>query len=280
MSPRFTRRTFLAGVSASTLGLAGCASNGAVEALGGRSFDSLVSGVTVEAREVVIELDSRDVTEVVLIGPDGTAFDSQAVTTGVSTVRFPIIELDLELSTSSHYTPGEYELIAVVDEAEFSKKVMIAPDLRISAVEQYREGDSPTDFARISFSVENVGTGPTWIYDITFDNAPNYSADGILLEEPAIPYVRSPTTASGLILEPGEEQQYLCESPPLTLPESTPACGGPEQNFVATLGVADKNHIDVGISARFDGESDTIALTEKVVCTDVSLDQTGISEES
>jgi len=274
MSERLSRRRFLAGVSVCTAGLAGCSSRDAVESLSGPSFDTIVDDVSVESKEVVLELASSDVTEAVLIGPDGTAFDSQLLDSGVRTVRFPILELDLQLSRSSHYTPGEYEVIVVVaDGTEYSQPLSIEPDLQVTAVEQYRDGESLDDLAALAITIQNNGTGPTWVYDITFEEALNYSANGTISEFPAISYLKEPTTSEELILSLGEDQRYLSNSWPLALPENQD-CSGTEHNFSAHIGVADGNPLNLDLAAHFDGESHSIGFVSEVVCTEISVNWT------
>jgi hypothetical protein len=278
MAPPHSRRAFLTGTVGAGIGLAGCGSSSSVEGLRTPTFESVVSGVTVESQEIVLSLSSSDVTEAVLIGPDGTAFDSQTVETGERTVRFQIIELDLSLSRYSHYTPGMYEIFVVADDEEFSQSLSLVPELQITAVEQYRDGERDIDLSRLAFTVENVGTGPTWVYDFAFEGAPNYTANGTLSDNYEILYLQLPTTADDAILSPSEAQRYVTSAWPLALPEDSDGCVGGELRFLTQIGVADGNHLSTELIADFSGESYTVGIAEEVVCTDVSVSLAGSTD--
>ena len=272
MSSQHTRRAFLAGVSVSSLGLAGCTSRGDVRELTGPTFDSLVSDITVGSQDVVVELASSDVTEVVLVAPDGTAFDSQKVQTGVNTVRFQIIELDLELASSSHYTPGTYEIVVVANDTEFKQVLSIVPDIQLTEVRQYRTGESPSDLARIVFTVTNVGTGPTWIYDAAFDDAPNYTANGDLNGTPSIPYLQSPTTADELIVAENKTQSYLDASKPLAFPEADYSCERESQLFRMRIGISDGSVIETELHPTCNGDRISLNLVDRAVYTRTEIE--------
>ncbi|WP_284010428.1 hypothetical protein [Haloarcula pelagica] len=264
MSPRYSRRAFLAGVTGSSLALAGCASRDVGEPTS-PSFESVVSDVTVGSRDLVVELSSDDVTEAVLIGPDGTAFDSQPVEAGVRTVRFQIIEFEPGFNTSSHYTPGLYELVVVIDGTELKKELSIIPDIRLTGVRQYREYDSPADLARIVFTVDNNGTGPTWIYDATFEDAPNYTANDDPIDNASIPYVDLLSSKDKFIVGPGENQSYLNNSKPLAFPEVGHSCERQPRPFRMQIGIADGSTIETVLTPTCGGEKISLDLVDRVV---------------
>ncbi len=280
MAPPYTRRAFLAGVTGSSLGLAGCASRGEVREATGPTFESVVSDVTVGSREVVIELASSDVSEVVLVGPDGTAFDSQRVQTGVRTVRFQLIELDPEIGSSSHYTPGTYEIVVVADDTEFTKELLIEPDIRLTDVRQYREGDAPVDLARIVFTVKNVGTGPTWVYGASFEDSPNYTANGDLNGTPSIPYLQSPTTADELIIGENESQDYIDWSRPLAFPTTENNCERHPQSFSMRFGVADGSATETILTPTCGGDEIELYLVDRSVYTQTEIEWEQLEQNS
>ncbi|WP_324665395.1 hypothetical protein [Haloarcula sediminis] len=212
-----------------------------------------------------MELASNDIEEVVLIAPDGTAFDSQRVQTGVRTVRFQIIEFTPGRNTSSHYSPGTYEIVVVANDTEYRQELSLVPDLRLTDVRQYREGDSPADLARIIFKMENVGTGPTWIYDAVFQDSPNYTANGDLNVLPSIPYLQSPTTADELIIVENETQSYIDSAKPLAVPEAERDCEQQSQPFHMQIGVADGSVIETNLSRTCEGDRIPLPFVDRVV---------------
>ena len=278
MTPRHSRRAFLTGTIAAGIGLAGCGSSSPVESLRTPTFESIVSGVTVESQEVVLRLSSSEVTEAVLIGPDGTAFDSQTVETGERTVRFPIIELDVSQGSYSHYTPGTYELVIVADDEEFSQQLPLVPELQITAVEQYRDGEAPVDLSRIAFTIENIGTGPSWVYDVGFEGSPNFTADDELSGYPGIPDLEEPTTEAELLLAPDVEQRYIDGSNPLSPRTSEYTCQSSIPSFVSRVGVADGSILSAELNPTFGGDSISFGFSDRFVCTEVELNWTVIEE--
>jgi len=272
MSSHYNRRAFLVGLTGSSLGLAGCASRGEAGGLTGPTFDSLVSDVSIGSRDVVVELASSDVTEVVLIAPDGTVFDSQQVQTGASTVRFQIIEFDSGSNITSHYLPGTYNLVVVADDSDFRQELSLVPDVQITGVRQYREGNSSFDLARIVFTAKNAGTGPTWVYDATFEDAPNYTANNDLINEPSIPYVELPTSEGDYIMSSGEEQSYLITSNPLAFPETESNYERQFQPFVMQIGIADSSSIETTLIPTYGGNQVALSQVDRVVYSRVGLE--------
>ncbi|MBX0297894.1 hypothetical protein [Haloarcula nitratireducens] len=279
MTSRLSRRAFLSALAAGSAVSAGCATRGAVDAVASPSFDSIVESMTIGTYDIVLELADESVTHASLIGPDGTAAQSKQIEPGVRTVKFPILRFDPPWGDTKHYTPGTHEVVLVVDETEVSRSLSLVPELRITDIAQYRDGESVADLSKLVFTVENTGTAATWIYDIGFEGAPNFAADGTISDQHGYLDVEFPTTGEELTIAPGESQQYIAHSWPLALPETAPRCEGTEHPFTVRLGAADGSILTADLSPQFSGDPNTVGFADDTVCSNVSIDWESRDEE-
>jgi hypothetical protein len=271
---RVGRRTFLkAGLAASVAGLAGCASSDEDDAES-PTADGIAafSGIDVADGDLIVELADESVTGVNLIGPDGTLFGQQSVASGVSTVRFQLIEL--ELSQSSHYTPGEYELVAERGEESASQPLELRPDLRVREIEQYRDDDDPSAPARLAAVVENNGNAPTWIHDQVYRDAPYWAANDELGTNPRIPYLHKPEELDDLILRPGDERTYVGSSEPLRfVDEDVDAADcSLSTEMTVVLGTAVEEPLEKQIRITAGGDPAPLGVRDGYICSDVSVE--------
>ena len=212
---KVSRRQFLkAGLATGAVGLAGCAgseNHGDQPSANPVFRDSSISG-----SDLVVDL-RDDVDEVNLITPAGSAFSSARVATGATRVRFSLFQHRVR----SHYTPGEYTLVAIADGEELaSVPIELIPTLEITGVEPYRDGrETISNRGNLLVTAENTGTGPTWIYFLGYEDAPNSSASIFPSTEYAqtTPHhnFRLPEPEQEFIIEPGESRTLLGRQPPL-----------------------------------------------------------------
>jgi hypothetical protein len=255
--------------------MAGCAG----EATSGPSSDtqtggrSVVQDVAVDAGYLVVRLrEDHDVTGVTLIAPDGTLFTEHSVAVGVTTVRLELLDIQPGLGGYDHYEPGEYELVAVRDQESVRVPVDLQPDLRIVSVRQYRDGDRPSDLGKLVVEVENVGTGPTWVHDITYRDAPNWTANDPLTEDPSIPQIEYLSESNQPVIAPDKMFRYLAPTPPLLF--SSPdfvGCSGSAE-FYLLVGVAEGEQLEQRVVATLDGQKEDLALIDQYACTAVSAE--------
>ncbi|WP_135303741.1 hypothetical protein [Haloarcula amylovorans] len=235
--------------------------------------------MTVGTYDIVLELADENVTHASLIAPDGTAAQSKQIEPGVRTVKFPILRFDPPWGDVKHYTPGTHEVVLVVDETEVTRSVSLVPELRITDISQYRDGETVSDLSKLVFTIENTGTAATWIYDIAFEGAPNFAADGTISDQSAYPDLEFPMTGDELTIAPGASQQYIAHSWPLALPETAPRCEGTEYPFTARLGAADGSILTADLSPQFNGNPSTVGFADDTVCSNVSLSWESRDEE-
>jgi hypothetical protein len=210
-----------------------------------------------------------------LIAPDGTLSAQATVETGVQTVRILVLSVEADLNSYSHYTPGTHRLVGLSADGQEagSLEFQMRPDLRVRQVQQYQQGDRGSDFGRLLFAIENVGTAPTWVYDITYREAPAQAANDPLSETPGIPRIDSVPDSAGLVILPGEERSYLNSRAPLVFTgTSSSSCNGVE-SFVAVVGIATGAVIETRIEATVRGEVVPAGLVDSYTCTEVSIEQ-------
>jgi hypothetical protein len=159
-------RRYVLGCIAGASALAGCA-NSSTSSI---RFDQ----VTTDGTSLIIELETTEgVEELSVIDPDGAAFSTVDATAGQT--RYTI-----ELGT--RYTPGEYEINAVVDkEVAATTTTTLRPDVEITDVgvgenypAQMPDSLGQTKNVECYVDVQNTGSGPTAIQKLSFDgDVPN-----------------------------------------------------------------------------------------------------------
>jgi hypothetical protein len=269
--------------------LAGCANRSSDGATG--SSEPSVSetaggpfaGVSFDGGELVVALaPGHGLSGANLIAPDGTIFEQAAVATGVRTVRITILDPQPDDGGYRHYTPGVHELVGVDAEggAVGSISVPMQPEIAITGIEQYRSGDQPSDLGSLVVTVENTGTAPTWVYDITYRDAPNFAANVDLRDNPGVALVRTLPGDAPLLCAPDTVRTYVDVTPPLAIPDDGGiSCTG-ESAFSIILGLATRQTLEGRIEASLSGEATEVGLTSRYVCSRVEIDwaEVGIAQ--
>ncbi|WP_324759539.1 hypothetical protein [Haloarcula montana] len=233
---------------------------------------SVFEDIEVEGEALVVRLvDDHEVSKVNLIAPDGTLFGQTTVPTGATTARIEILDINWGLASYDHYEPGRYTLVAVLGSDSVSVPIDLNPELRILDISQYRAGERTADLAQIAVRIENVGTGPTWVYDIAYRNA--LSWDGTTeLSGPGIPGVTEPTTPDGVLLSPGEEQTYVGSLSPLLVTDAETEPCDFEREMDVIVGIATGQTLEQTVKITGGGESRTADITGNFVCSTVEVE--------
>jgi hypothetical protein len=234
---RVSRRQLLkAGLVASATGLAGCSGTGTA---GSRTPSNPVFEETsVSGSDLVVKLQKdRDVDTVNLIGPAGKLFDSVGIEAGVTAVEFGLFDLD----RGWHYEPGKHSLVAVRNGEQIASwNLDLTPDLEIVDVQQYTGGrPTPSNRANLLVSVENTGTGPTWVYYVGYENSLDRDANHI----PTNSYAKTspmlnlekPEQRSDVILQPDASVDLLGNHSPFLLSKEDRCDGHPFDMEVIVL---------------------------------------------
>jgi len=179
-----SRRRLLAWSGTALLsGIAGCSGTdspgGGTDSTTGSpspSADSVFEGVDFAGSNLVVSLtEDHDVDRLNLIAPDGSTFEQATVAEGATQVEMQIV-----FKTGGSYSAGEYDLVAVIGESSESMTVELQPEIQVVDVEPEFDEDDGYSSGRLFVTVENVGTGPTWVYNIGFQNAPYRNAPQVI----------------------------------------------------------------------------------------------------
>lgn len=267
-APERTRRQFLrAGLATSLLGLAGCGEGDATTSTQPAS-DGPFARVAVDGEFLVVELaPEQDVSTVNLIAPDGTLFGQRQPAAGVRTLRFRLIELDS--LQPKHYTPGEYELVAVSGEKTASQSVKLRSDLRVREIAQHSDSKS-----RLIVVLENVGSAPTWVFDITYKNSAYWGANDGLISNPAIPHLLKPESSDNRILRPGEKRTFVGLNNPLRFLDTDANLASCDRSFEMSVivGIARVEPIRKQILVTPGGSVEHWGMGDGYTCDDVSIE--------
>lgn len=270
-----TRRNLLGvGLTMGLTAVAGCTARraGAPANVGGGVVapTSMFAGTGFDGEDLVVRLvDDHDVTGVNLISPDGSLFAQMPVDIGVTTVRLPI--LDITPVRWVHYTPGVHELVAVRGEGEpETMEIEMHPDLRIVEVTQFREGEGG-EFGQISIRIRNEGTGPSWVYDVAFENPPSWTGRGKIGDDPGIASFVYPDTGD-LIIQPDQERVYVSGLRPLIIRNSEQTCLLDPQEFKIRVARPLEDPLEKSIRAIIGGNVEPAGLTGQYACSNVVLE--------
>lgn len=285
MHPQDTldRRTALQALASGSLApLAGCLSgDGTTTTRKGTATSptptatGVFEDVFFEAQDMVVDLqDDAGVSQVNLIGPEGSKVAGAGVPTGATRVRLQILDINLAGGGYDHYPQGEHELIAQLTDGTDSTTIQLQPSLHISGISKYSGGDKTKQLGNLAVEVTNTGTAPTWVYDITFENAPNRSVNDELVDDPGVPQIANHETAENLIVEPQEEALFVSiENPLVFRDQENPSCGG-GVDLTITVGTAVGRRLRREVRVTVDGEPVSIGLTGQFVCDDLDIKST------
>lgn len=267
---QLTRRRLLAGLSALSLPLAGCSSS--EQATGTpSSTPEPITGVSVTGTAVVVDLvDDTDVDQLSLIGPDGEAVATSDVTAGETTVSLQILEVDPGVTGYEHYQPGTHELVAKRGEKEFTTEIPLRPDLEVSRVKQHQNGSSDADLGRLEVWVKNRGSGPTWVHDITFEEAPYYATNDSLRQDPGIISIDTVGEGQNAIVPPASERGYISRDAPLLFTGSSQGECASKSTFGVILGTPLES-IRGSVTSQNRGAKRVISTTDQYACSDVGV---------
>lgn len=267
------RRVCSTGLLAGAGLLAGCLGSGEETTPGTIEPNPVVRDVGFDGGDLVVELPGdHDVSRVNLIDPGGELFTGASVARGETTCRLALLDIRPGLGGYEHYEPGTYRLVAIHGETETTLDVELQPDLRIVDVSQYRDGERNADFGKLAVTVENVGTGPTWVYVVTYRNAPNPSANNSLEADPGIPEISSPSSPLELYLLPGEGQTYVGNTSPMILDDDgSQVCEG-KDTFSVLIASPKNEPIELDLNVSYRGEVVLSGGPGKYTCTDISVE--------
>jgi hypothetical protein len=234
--------------------------------------DSPITETGFDGTDLVVSLqDDHSVSRVNLIDPEGSLYRGADVAVGETTVRLKILDIRPGVGGYEHYEPGTYELVAVEGEDSSSVTVELEPDIRVVDVQQYRDGEYASDLGKLAVTVENIGTGPTWVYNITYDNSPNSNANIPLETDPGFPQIIDPRTSGELIIPPGDERTFVSSlTPNLFRTDMTPDCTG-SASYSIVLGIASGGNLTQPVNVRFEGDPESIGIVGQHTCTDIDV---------
>jgi hypothetical protein len=169
-----------------------------------------------------------------------------------------------------HYSPGNHEIVLETASGSQSVNVDLTPSLEITDIYQHHGGDSERSLGQVGIEITNTGSGPTWVYDISFEDAPYYSANDGLHGDPGVVLLETPKESEGLIIGPGETQKYLSNDTPLLLKRDGKNCNG-NYDMAVVVGVATGEHLTKQVVAAGNGESTNIPSSDRMVCENMDV---------
>ncbi|WP_277552345.1 hypothetical protein [Halobaculum limi] len=233
--------------------------------------ESVFESIAFEGQHLAIRLrEDHDVSMINVIDPEGSLFAQQRVAVGETRVLIEMLDLNDGLGGHDHYRPGSYEVIALPETDGEQTQLDFTPQLRIRGVSQYT-GPRPEDLGRVIVSIENVGTAPTWVYDLVYRNAPQESANRDLTGLLGIPWIKRPENASELVIGPGETQSYVGYESPLLFPDSAVDSCSEDGEFTVVVGVADGTAVEQKVKFNPGGQSRQVNSIGEYVCSKVEL---------
>ncbi|MFC7076813.1 hypothetical protein [Haloarcula halophila] len=277
-----TRRALLrSGLLAGVAALAGCRGSETPSAVTTPTptptttpLPSVFEDIGTEGNALVVRLvDDHTVSRLNLIAPDGTLFGSATIPTGATTARIEILDIEWGLASYDHYEPGQYTLVTVPesDADPVSVPVDLVPELRILDISQYRDGEWTADLAQIVVRIENVGTGPTWVSDFTYQDAPNWTVNNDYLRGPGLPSFAEPSNLDDILLPPGGQQTYVEGIGPLLFTSNDWDSCDIERDMTVIVGTAVGEPLEQTVRIKAGGEQTSVGLVNDFVCSRVAI---------
>lgn len=274
-----SRRRLLAWSGTVVLGgLAGCVGDEGNNS-GSPTASSTPSGGTVfeeirfEGPELVVELrPNHDVSRINLIDPNGSLYTQTDVAKGASIGRLQILDIQAGLGDYEHYAPGTYELTAIKEDSTQTRSLEMRPSLRLTAASQYKP---EVNRGNLSFKIENIGTAPTWPYQIVYDNAPNDAANSELNERKGIPQFLEPEDPIECIIPPGESADFVGNTPPAVLTDdgsSDQVCNGQTVELSAIIGTVVGPSLEQTIELTLSGDRSTVGTSDSYTCSEIKTE--------
>lgn len=269
---RWSRRAALKlGATAFVTGLAGCSNReGTDEASTPKSpsSSSVFQDISFEDEYMVVRLrEGHDVDRVNLIASDGSIFAHGNIAEGATTVRLKVLDID----RGWYYTLGRHELVAISGDDPRSISVNLNPELKITEITQYT-GDRPTpsNYGNLAVTVENAGTGPTWIFNIGYEDAP-YERANTLRTDPTFQEATliEPEAVVETLLLPGKKQTYVGSTPPFII-SNADSCNGWATETTVIVQSAVGRDIEQRVRATFSGEM--VSANFRDACTNVTVE--------
>lgn len=254
VSSRSRRAVLSLGAAGILSGLAGCSSITGQPATGtSRSDDGVFTDISFEGQQMVVELaEGHDVERLNLVDPKGKQFASVNVAAGANRVEFQLIEIEPGLSGFDHYPPGVYELVAERGGASRTRDIEIRPNLTITSASPHLREES--EFVEgLELTLRNVGTGPSWVYDIAYPKLTN-GIESSISDMPGLPqsHIKHPSTASDTILTPGDEKVFASTRDPFVF-ENESTCTGESIEGVVIAATPLSNNPQRKFSVKFSG---------------------------
>lgn len=266
-----SRRAFLGSVgTALASGVAGCLGDGGASTA--TAGDDVIEDTSFDGRFLVVELaPDNEVSQLNLIGPEGSAVAQTNVAAGETRAKLELMKIQPEPSYK-HYTSGIHELVAVTGNQEVSNNLELLPKFLLTDMSQYREGDKNSQLGNVKFTLKNTGTAPTWVYDIVFSGAPNSSANENLSGNPGVPLLTQPDEKQALVTEPGNERTYVSGNIPFLFEnEEQQTCEG-RFEISSKIGFPTLNPLSVRMRVDVGGEEQSAGLTGEYTCSNLEME--------
>lgn len=233
--------------------------------------ESVLSGTSFEGMDLLVHLvDNHSVSTVNLIDPDGEEYRSSSVEAGQRTVRIPILRIDP--GRYEHYTPGNYELVAVMEDGIDILSLEIIPELQIVDVNQH-SGHYNRDLGNLEVNVRNTGSGPTWVFAIDYLNPANPRSD-IIGDNPGNPelYLEYPHDPIMCVVLPAKQEIFTGRIPPLIFHD--PNLCNSSKSELTVIAKSPLAEISQEVSLSYDGSPkrlQEVSLRPKYVCSSIGI---------
>lgn len=233
---------------------------------------SVFRGTSFAGTDLVVDLvEDHGVEQLNLIGPDSRLFAQASVAVGETRVNLEILRIQPS-PRFKHYTPGSHELVAVGSDGKASTFLELRPNLRIIDVNRPDNQDDPANLAKLIITVGNFGTGPTWIFDVTSEGAPNTAANVGLGSDPGVVLLEKDGLPESVIVLPGESM--TCEDVifPLVLPQDDIQDCSMDTEMSVIVGAPLIEPLEQKIRLQMEGSPTSVGFTGGYTCSEVAIE--------
>lgn len=279
---RISRRRLLGAVGATgVVGLAGCsnAPTGSTPTGTAPKSGQPIRETSFEGESLVVQLaDDHEVSRLNLIDPNDELFTQASVAQGQTTVRLQILDMGNYGTNAEHYPPGEYELLAIGEGESSSITLSLQPELNILKISQFANPESDYDYGKLTVEVRNIGTGPTWVNEISYESAPNFAANNPLQEDTGQIFLYRPKTAQDSIIQPKSTLAYTGATDPVVFGDSE-GCDDGVFDMVVLVSTATSGVLRQRIRLYTSAPSNSVSTTSEYTCESIEVELVGDSTD-
>jgi hypothetical protein len=197
----------------------------------------------------------------------GERFTQITVDGGVTSAKLQL----LDTNSASTYTRGTYDLVAELGDRTVRKRLELRPFVEIQEIRPVIDGPDEPNRGKLLLRLTNTGSGPTWVYNVAFREAPGRDAPTVRSEVTRTDFDR-PTSFEDQVVTPGADVPFQKPQGILVFDETGSVdCVDDATRFEVVVQTSHRNHF-ASYRATLRGGSQALSdPAGTITCNDVTV---------